>query len=405
MMIIKIAWRNIWRSKGRSGVVIGSIIVGVWALIASSGFTNGFMVGYVNEAINYDLSNIQIHHPEFKKDKEIIYSIKNGLIKAEEIRQLNGVKAVTTRSLTGGMIATAKKATGIQILGIDKENEARVTHLDSLIVEGAYFEGVRRNPIVIGQKLAETIKAKVRSKVVLTFNDSHGNITSAAFRVVGIVKSASLNVNERYTFILKSDLNSLLGIGEVVHEIAIIINEGALEADVIANYESAYSGDLVEDWRTLSPSIALMQDLYGNMLYVLMVIIMTALIFGIINTMLMAVLERMKELGMLMAIGMNKWRVFAMIMMETLFLAVIAAPLGLLSGYLTISYYRSVGVDLTNYSEGLESFGYASILYPYITTDVYTIVTIGVMITAFLAAIYPAWKAIKLKPVEALHKI
>ena len=117
------------------------------------------------------------------------------------------------------------------------------------------------------------------------------------------------------------------------------------------------------------------------------------------------VLERIKELGMLMAVGMNKIRVFSMILIETLYLGIIASPVGLFLGWLTISYYTKEGVDLTNYSEGLESFGYSSILYPYIDSEAYITITVGVVITAFLAALYPAWKAVKLKPVEALHKI
>ncbi|MDH5367539.1 MAG: ABC transporter permease [Cyclobacteriaceae bacterium] len=405
MMILKIAWRNVWRSKGRSFVVMSSIVVGIWALIVGNGFMNGFMVGYMDEAINYDISNIQVHHPEFKQDFDINLSITDGLKKTEEIREWEGVEAVTTRTIVNGMIASTKKASGIQIRGIDKKRESEVTSLDSLIKEGAYFEGIKRNPIVIGAKLAENLKVKLRQKVVLTFNDSDGNITSAAFRVAGIVKSSSLNINERYAYVLQSDINTLLGIGDEIHEIAMLTSEGVHEGDILTKYNNTYSGDLVEDWKLIAPEMALMQEMYGSMLYVLMFIILTALIFGIINTMLMAVLERLKELGMLMAVGMNKLRVFIMILVETLSLAIISSPVGLFISFMTISYYRNVGVDLTNYSEGLEAFGYASILYPFVAQETYIVVTVGVIITSFLAAIYPAWKAVKLKPVEALHKI
>ena len=136
-----------------------------------------------------------------------------------------------------------------------------------------------------------------------------------------------------------------------------------------------------------------------------MAIIMVALVFGIVNTMLMAVLERFRELGMLMAVGMTKIRVFLMVMLETLYLGIVGAPFGLLFGWLTIGYYASVGVDMSNYSEGLESFGYSSILYPYVQGSVYPQIVIAVLVTAFIGAIYPAWKAVKLKPVEALHSI
>ena len=132
---------------------------------------------------------------------------------------------------------------------------------------------------------------------------------------------------------------------------------------------------------------------------------MIALVFGILNTMLMAVLERFKELGMLMAVGMARIKVFGMVLLETIFIGILGAPIGLLLGWSTMFYYTQVGIDLSAYSEGLESFGYSSILYPYIENSTYWTIAVAVIITAFVGAIYPAWKAVKLKPVEALHKI
>ena len=299
---------------------MGSIVVGIWALIFGNGFMNGFMVGYTNEMINFDISNIQIHHREFKTDYDVQFSIPDGASKAKIISKWEGVEASTARSIVNGMIASPKKAAGVQIRGIEVDTESNVTHLDTLIVQGKYFEGISRNPILIGEKLAEKLKVKVRAKVVLTFNDADGNITSAAFRIVGIVKSSSLNINERYAFVRKSDLNKLLGIGDDVHEIALLMTPHYDESLVVEKYKQSYSDDLIETWKEIAPELSFMQEMYGQMLYILMGIILTALIFGIVNTMLMAVLERIKELGMLMAVGMNKIRVFTMILIETLYL-------------------------------------------------------------------------------------
>jgi ABC-type lipoprotein release transport system permease subunit len=321
------------------------------------------------------------------------------------MRTWEGVHGTTTRVIVSGMISSPKKASGVQIRGIDLENESIVTRLDSIVAEGTYFEGVNKNPIIIGSKLAENLSVKPRSKVVITFNDGEGNITAAAFRVVGIVKSSSLAISEMYAYVRQEDLTKLIGLGDQVHEIAVVIDPQVDESVIIDKYKATYKDDLAESWREIAPELALMDEMYGSMLYVLMGIILTALIFGIVNTMLMAVLERIRELGMLMAVGMNKVRVYFMILIETIFLGLAGAPIGLFIGWATISYYSSVGVDLSNYSEGLESFGYSSILYPYLDTSVYITVTIGVLVTAVLAALYPAWKAIKLRPVEALHKI
>jgi ABC-type lipoprotein release transport system permease subunit len=404
-MLFSISWRNIWRSRLRSFVVVGSIILGIWAIIFGTGFMNGFMVGYMADAINHDISNIQVHHPDFKADQDIRYTIPEGKTKAAEVREWSGVKGVTTRSLVNGMISSPRKAGGVQIRGINLKNEAIVTRLDSLIDKGTYFEGIRRNPVVIGRKLAENLQVDVKSKVVLTFNDAQGNITAGAFRIAGIIESSSLSLGEGYAFVVQEDLNRLLGLEGAVHEIAILLEDQVEEATIVSKYNKIFPEDLVETWKEIAPQLAFLQEMYGNMLYVLMGIILIALIFGIVNTMLMAVLERMKELGMLMAIGMTKIRVFLMIIIETIYLGAIGSPLGLLAGWLTIRYYNHTGVDLTAYSEGLEAFGYQSILYPYVEGSVYMTVTIGIFATAFLGAIYPAIKAIKLKPAEALHKI
>jgi ABC-type lipoprotein release transport system permease subunit len=148
-----------------------------------------------------------------------------------------------------------------------------------------------------------------------------------------------------------------------------------------------------------------MEQWMAASLKVLIIIIMSALAFGIINTMLMAVLERIHELGMLMALGMKRGRVFIMVMLETIFLSTIGGPLGLLAGYGTIRWLAQRGIDLTDYSEGLEAIGYESVLYPVLNPLDYFQIVVGVLITAILASIYPAWKAISVKPVEALHHI
>ena len=143
-MLLKIAWKNVWRSRGRSFVVIGSITVGVWALLFGSGFMNGFLVGYMSNIIKSDISNIQVHDPQFKEDFDIKFDIKDGHEKAEEIRKWEGVEGATTRTIVSGMISSPKKASGVQIRGIDLENEAKVTSLDSLVAEGTYFDGIKK---------------------------------------------------------------------------------------------------------------------------------------------------------------------------------------------------------------------------------------------------------------------
>jgi ABC-type lipoprotein release transport system permease subunit len=195
------------------------------------------------------------------------------------------------------------------------------------------------------------------------------------------------------------------GIGDGIHEIAIFLKNPESEDAVLADLRSAHPDLLVESWRTIAPELELFLKMTDSFLWVLIGIIMIALIFGIINTMLMAVLERYRELGMLMAIGMNKSRVFAMIVIETVFLSLVGGPLGIGLGLITMHTLGLRGIDLSAYSQGLREFGYSSILYPYIENSTYVYVAILVIITALLGALYPAYKAVKLNPTEALHTV
>ena len=404
-MLVLISWRNVWRNRGRSLVVIGSLVVGIWALIFMVGFMNSFVISYINGAIKNEISHIQIHHPDFKTDYDIRFLVPNGAKLADSIAEHELVQAVSPRSIVNGMVSSARKAIGVRIYGIDPELESQVTHHDSLLVEGEYFQGIKRNPIVLSKELAEDLSIKLKSKVVLTFQDINQEITAGAFRVVGIIETSSPTLNKGAVFVRRSDLNRIALTPNGVHEIAIFLNTPEDEGIMVSSLAANSPNLLVESWRTIAPELELFLDMMDSFLWVLLGIIMVALAFGIINSMLMAVLERFKELGMLMAVGMNKIRVFAMIVLETLFLCAVGGPLGLLAGYLTIQLFAETGIDLSMYSEGLREFGYDSVLYPFVEAAAYWQIAAGAVLTAFIAALYPAYNAIKLNPAEALHKI
>jgi ABC-type lipoprotein release transport system permease subunit len=160
-----------------------------------------------------------------------------------------------------------------------------------------------------------------------------------------------------------------------------------------------------ETWQEIAPELGYADEMMKQILYIIIGIILLALSFGIINTMLMAVLERKRELGMLMSVGMNKTKVFTMIVVETLFISLVGGPLGVLLGFVTITYFGSAGIDLSVVGKGLEEFGISTMIYPKLESSFYLNVTIMVMIAALLASIYPAIKALQLKPAEAVRAI
>lgn len=401
-MILQLSWKNIWRTRKRSFAVIGSIAVGVWALSFLFAFTNAFNEGYIRNAIQYDYSHLQIHHSQYRIDAVLNHFIENAGGIIDKLKQMPEVMAYSDRTIVNGMVATGKNNQGVQIMGINPEREEKVTLLKDLMKEGAYFEA-KRNPILISETLAKKLDAKIRSKVVLTFQDSTGNITAAAFRVDGIFESKSPKINEGVVYVRQQDIQSLVQLHEV-HEIAVLLHQTEEIPAVKEQLSTGFDAEVMS-FRELAPEFDLISQQSEVSKQILTLIVMLALLFGIVNTMLMAVLERTKELGMLRAIGLHKGKVFSMVMLETVLMSVLGGPIGVVLGVLTNGYYSSNGMDLSSYSEGLKEYGYDTIFYPSLESTQYPILMGVVIVTAFIGAIFPAIKAIRLNPVESIRKI
>ena len=404
-MILKISWRNVWRNKLRSGVVMTSIALGIWAGLAVMGLSVGLNDQRIDSSIKNTLSHIQIHHPEFLSDNNVAFYIENSKDISEFIAQSNTVAGFTNRMKINGMVASSAGGYGVNINGIQPESEKTVTELYTKIIDGKYFQDIKRNPVVISQRLAKKLKVKIRSKIVLTFQNDNGDIVAGAFRIAGIYKTVSSRYDDVNVFVDIEDVQKLLGGLGKIHEIAILLSNMDAVNPFKEELKGNYPGLTIRSWDEISPELGYANELMGTAILIFIGIIMLALAFGIINTMLMAVLERKRELGMLMSVGMNRLKVFTMIVVETIFLALMGGPLGLAFGYFTIQYFGTNGIDLSIVGEGMESFGVGMIVYTSMEAAKYAEVGIMVIITAILSSIYPAYKALKLNPAEAVRAI
>lgn len=402
-MILKVAWRNIWRHKVRSLVVVIALALGLWAGIFASAFVNGMMNQKVDSVIALEMSHFQFHQPGFRDDLQVKQFMEDGLAIRDQLLQEPLVEEVAARTINMMMVASAKGTGGVKAVGIAPEEEKTVMRLHELVVEGKYFEGAKRNPVLVSRVVAEKYGLSVRSKVVFTFQDIEGEITAAAFRVVGIFETGNNMFDGMNVFVKRDDIQQLSGIGTGIHELAVLLSEHEPAEAMAAKYQAKHPDLEVLSWMDLSSGMRYMieaMDLYTVMI---VGIILLALLFSIVNTMLMAVLERVREIGMLMAIGMNRLRVFAMIMVETVLLSLVGGPVGLFLAWASTAYFGKAGIDLGNAAYG--DFGFSNLIYPSLGGMEYLKVTAMVLAMALLAAIFPARKALKLKPVEAIRKI
>lgn len=404
MIIFKVAWRNLWRNPLRSLVLTGAIFTGLVAGILAMGFVNGFIDQRFENAIEGQVSHIQVHSPEFIQERETshILSVDTGII--NKISGLPGIRAVTSRSRVNCMIASANNTAGVMVTGVMPDMEAKVTTMQNSIIEGNYFENTSQNELLIGKKLAERLNVKIGSRIVLTFSDVQNELVTAAFRVQGIYKSAYEIQDERNVYVPLNSLNKYLGIEDGMHEVAILLSDIDQLDEKINEIKVYFENDVVRSFYEVSPELAYLSEAGGVVGLVFIIIILTGLAFGVLNTMLMTIFERTREIGMLMAIGMNKTKVFKMIMLESTILSVSGGIFGLLGGGLMISWVGSSGVDFGVFGDAMASYGFGTKVYPSLETEAYFYTMGLVILMAIIATIYPSIKAIKLVPVEAVRQ-
>ena len=383
-----------------------SIIIGLWAGLFTMAFVKGLYKQQLSDTILNYISNIQLHHPEFSEEQDPKKFIDVNPQVLNELSSNKKILAICPRIVKQVMMASPVNAIGVNALGIKPVMEDSVTGLFKKIIIGTILDSNNKNGILIGEKVLSKLKVKLKSKVVLSFQDVNGDITSAAYRVAGVFKSSNSSFDESNVYVLSDHLQSLIGLPKnAYHEVAVLLKNASEQAQVKTELKSKYPHILVQDWMDISPELNLMINSFDLYMYIFIGIILLALSFGIINTMLMSVLERVREFGMLMAIGMSKPRLFFMIILETLFLTLAGSPLGFAISYFTIYYFNIKGINLSMFAEGLAGYGYATIVYPTLAFSFYPGIYLMTFSAALLASLYPAAKALKLKPVEAIRKI
>lgn len=403
-MIFIMAWRNVWRNKARSAIILSSVAIGLFAGIFMLGLYKGMIDGRVRIVIEDEVSHLQLHQPEFRKDYEAGYFIPDSSV-AGYVSGIQGVKAVSPRNIAQGMLSTATGSNGVEIKGVLAGSERSVSSLDKKITAGKYFSPGKKNELLIGKRLFDKMKLKLGNKVVLTFTDKDNNVVSAAFRIAGVFQSTSSSFEERVVYVGSGELAALLNVPGRVQELAVLLYRNEDLDNIKQLLQRRYPSLLIETWKDISPETELAISTTNQLSLIIIVIIMLALAFGIINTMLMAILERARETGMMLALGMNRPRLFLLVLSETVFLTLAGMPAGLALSWGTIYLTSRHGIDTASFAKDLmSSFGYSSVIYPQFPVEQLFTVVLIVGATAILSAILPAVKALRLRPVEALRR-
>lgn len=407
-MDLTIAWRNIWRNPRRTLVIMTAVVVGVWNMLVLAALMRGIETEMVKNSLSDMTASLQIHAGGYLDDPVVENSMADTVFIDGVLDRLVPEKAVWSHRIRVNAVASnARHSTGVNMVGIEPAREARVSFIGSSVVEGRYLTPEDDHAILVGRAFLKSFNTRAGHKVILMSQDTRGQIASRAFRVVGVFKAETEIVEKSLVFVTRNEASRMLELGDACSETAVLFQEtdmsGKRERLVASSLsENLGEGYDVSTWRDLLPMLRAYLDTNDFFLYIWYGVVFVAMGFGVVNTTLMAVYERMREFGLLKALGMTPSRIIKGVILESFFLLILGITAGTLLGWVTVIAIAGKGIDLSSLAKGADMWGLPRVIVPVMTVGDVATAGIIVMILGLLVSLYPAVRAARFTPVEAM---
>ncbi len=404
-VLARLAWRNLWRNHRRTLIMLAAITLGVWAMIFMTALMRGMVSQMVADGISALPGHVQVHHPDYRDDPSIANLIPISDTELSARFEDAGFVKWASRVRVPAVITSEYESRGLTLLGIDPASERDLTFVDYDAVEGRFLNSSDDAGVVIGKKLASTLNTQIGKRIVLMSQDPDNDIADRGFRVVGLFEANVQSFEENYMFAGKATVQKMLRIGDQVSELVVL---GDDYRDVDAEFEKVsqlVDGNVeVKRWFELDPYLGTMLGVMDGFVLVWVVVIFLALSFGLVNTLVMAVFERVREIGLMLALGMKPINILVQIIIESLLLLAIGLAMGSALAWATVQPIKG-GIDVSMVSEGMDMWGMSSVLYPELLLSDVVLANVVVLVLGFLASLSPAWRASRYEPIEAITKV
>lgn len=424
-ILVFIAWRNIWRSPVRSILTISALASGLVMVILYAAMMEGMIRQMVHQATAISVGHLQVHRQAYIDDQDLYATLPWSYL--DKIRQdIPGIQ-VAPRLYASGLASTAETSTGVLIKAVDPRREAEVTQMLEQVRSGTLElgrasdskEGLPRYNLVIGAQLAKNMNLAPGSELILVTQAADGSVGNALYRVAAVLKPLEPNFDRMGVLMLIEAYQKLMYLDDGFHELAIHVDDitrlEAVQAELDAELKRLMAAQpldelggkpVVRNWRQLTPMVADMLEMSKMITFVVGFIVISLASMGMLNTMLMAVHERTHEFGILLAIGMKRRWLLLMVLLESLFLALVSALAGVALGAGVVSLFGERGIDLSGTLPDGYDWG-GLVFEPYLQlhlapADLLNASLLMIVIT-LLAALMPAWRTVRLKPAEAMR--
>lgn len=400
-LLLQLGWRNLFRQKRRNFMLLLAICVAVAGVVVMNSLIRGFQFDMQEAAVANLTGHVKILAPGYLDDPNIEKSftlVKDWQPQLPDIE----IEGWAPRIRIPAVIMSERETRGIALVGIDPEREG-ISFLDKVKLDGDMLSGADDRRVVIGKELARQLETKVGRRLVIITQGIDGRNREAGFRIAGTFDADGKGLEKLFVFTGVAALQNMVD-AQVVTEVSIKV-VSQLDEPLAQQALAERFADLdVFNWQQLEPQAAAMFVFADSAIFIWFLVMMGALIFGLMNTLITAVMERIKEFGMLRAIGMRPRAVVVQVVMESTLIMLVGVAAGTLIGWLLVLWLADGGIDLSAYAQGVELAGMRSVLMPRLLVEDLVLVSSLSLVFGVLAALYPARRAVKINPLEALRR-
>lgn len=403
--IVKIAGASLIRRRLRSLLVILMIGMSLWGLLFMEGLYEGMTEQMIGNAIRSDSGDLSIYLRGYREDSDVTRLIQRENELGGYLSSLPAVRSSVDRIIQDCLAATAHYSQNGVALGIDLMGEKHHGRLDRYITSGEYSFGKKGKGVLVGSKLAEKLKVGIGSKLILTAQDSTGEISALSLRVTGIIKTNNMMLDSRALLIDLERARKLLGVPQGVNQVSVIMDRRQSAASVQQQISDRFPELEPLRWDQLYPALMQSKEIMDIFNLVTSAIVFTIAGIGIFGVMMVSVLERLREFGVMLALGTGHRTIYGIILTESMLLGMFGFAAGSILGFLTLLYFKTYGLDLSGFSTAIETFGMDAVTYAVIRPTYFFTAGIAVILATLASIVMPLRVLKKSKPVNILHSL
>lgn len=405
-MLITMAWRNLWRQRRRSLVTSSALAVGIALCMATICFQDGFYQTIREVIIERTLGHLQMHHPDYPGREHLHDTLQDSAERLASLDAHPDILKSTVRLRGQGLVGGSSGSEGAELTGVDPGREDAATDISALVVEGRYLAEEPSHEVVLGVELARTLELGVDDELLVVTQAADGSMGNDLYQIVGLLSTGNERFDKLGVQLHIEDAQELLVLPDQVHEIVVVTRSGVDLVTAKADLSSPEfaRGARVRTWHEVNPDMAKMLGMQDFAAWILLFIILSVASIVVLNTMMMVVFERTREIGLLKALGMRPGRIVQLIAFEALSIATVAVIVGVTLGGLLDAYLVNVGVNMVEEDLVFNGIRISGNLQGYVEVKSIAYTILFAYVVSMVASLWPAWRAARLQPVTAMRQ-